>query len=326
MKFINIGILGCANIAEKYIIPTLLEMSDSFVIGGIASRSKKKAAQFSRKFNIDVYPSYEALIEDTSFDAIYIPLPNSLHAEWVEKALNMNLHVLVEKSLATSFADVQRLNKIASNNKLVLMENFQFRFHRQLMTIQTLVKTGKIGELRSIRSSFGFPPFDDINNIRYNHKLGGGALFDAGAYPVKISAMFLGGDIEIKAGNLFYDQNTRVDIWGGAYLAEGNGPLFAEIAFGFDNHYQCNVELWGSEGKILANRIFTSPPGKEAIVVLETNSGEQLIRVNPDNHFKNLLHHFYKLSKSSIGVDAEYEQNIIQSRLLHQIREKSNEG
>ena len=197
-KLVNIGILGCANIAHKYIIPTLLEMSVYNIIG-IASRTKEKANQFSNTFFIKPYYSYESLLNVEELEAIYIPLPNALHAEWIEKAFGKGLHVLVEKSLATSFEDVLRLNRMALEKKYVLLENFQFRFHKQLEVIKELVKDGKIGPLRCVRSSFGFPPFSDKKNIRYNKKLGGGALLDAGAYPVKISQIFLGNDIEVAA-------------------------------------------------------------------------------------------------------------------------------
>ena len=185
-KLIKIGILGCANIAKRYVIPSIMELSDYFTIIGIASRTKEKAYHFSNKFNIDTFVGYETLLENKNIDAVYIPLPNALHAEWIEKAFDKNLHVLVEKSLATTFHDVKRLNEIALEKNLVLVENFQFRFHKQLSAIKNFLKKGVIGELRSVRSSFGFPPFPDEDNIRYKIELGGGALLDAGAYPVNI--------------------------------------------------------------------------------------------------------------------------------------------
>jgi dTDP-3,4-didehydro-2,6-dideoxy-alpha-D-glucose 3-reductase len=323
-KLIKIGILGCANIAKRYVIPSIMELSDYFTIIGIASRTKEKAYHFSNKFNIDTFVGYETLLENKNIDAVYIPLPNALHAEWIEKAFDKNLHVLVEKSLATTFHDVKRLNEIALEKNLVLVENFQFRFHKQLSAIKNFLKKGVIGELRSVRSSFGFPPFPDEDNIRYKIELGGGALLDAGAYPVKISQIFLGNDIEAGSSNLWFDSNKGVDIWGGAYLTQKNGNLFSEIAFGFDNHYQCNLELWGSKGKITANRIFTCPPGAEAEIILETSGSEKIIKVKPDNHFTNMLLHFYKLIQTKNGVETEYTQNINQGRLLKEIRDFKN--
>ncbi|MBI9066041.1 MAG: Gfo/Idh/MocA family oxidoreductase [Salinivirgaceae bacterium] len=324
-KKINIGILGCAKIAERFMIPALLDLPNHFNIIGIASRDFTKASICAKRFNIKPYNGYQDLLNDTLLDAIYIPLPNSLHAEWIEKALLNGLNVLVEKSLACNYEDVERLTSIAKARNLVLVENFQFRFHSQLKFIKEKLESGVIGELRCMRSSFGFPPFPEADNIRYNKELGGGALLDAGAYPIKISQIFLGDDIEVKAANLSFDEEKGVDIWGGAYLKQKNGNLFSEIAFGFDNFYQCNIELWGSAGKIYANRIFTAPPGFCPIVEIETSKGINKIELPEDHHFKNMLLHFFNLIIFKETVDIELSQNLNQARLINEIIYRNNE-
>jgi predicted dehydrogenase len=242
-----------------------------------------------------------------------------MHAEWIERALNNNLHVLVEKSMACSYEEVKYLNELASQRSLVLVENFQFRFHNQLAVISDLINEGKIGEIRCVRCSFGFPPFSDPDNIRNNKELGGGALLDAGAYPLKITQIFLGQDIEVSSANLWYDEEKDIDIWGGAYLKQKKGPLFAEIAFGFDNFYQCNLELWGSEGKINTNRIFTTPPDFSPEIIFESSNGSEIISVEPCNHFEKMLFHFYNLITTKEGLTIEYTQNINQSRLIFEM-------
>lgn len=325
-KIINIGVLGCANIAKRSVIPAILDLSDQYYLKGVASRAENTAKVCADEFKTKAYTGYGTLLNSTYFDAVYIPLPNALHMEWIEKALNRNLHVLVEKSLACSFRDVLRLNKLADEKQLALVENFQFRFHRQLSIIKNLVAEGKIGELRCVRSSFGFPPFPDKGNIRYKKELGGGSMLDAGAYPVKIAQLFLGDEIEITSSSLHIDQKRNVDIWGGAYLQQRNGDLFAELAFGFDHHYQCNLELWGSKGKLTATRIFTAPSGFSPEVIIETAKGKEIIAVEPDHHFKNMLMHFYKLLSTKEGLEEEYKQNIVQARLLDELKNKAYAG
>lgn len=325
MKKINIGILGCANIAERHVIPALLTLKELYNIVGIASRYKIKAENFGLKFGIASFAGYESLLDHPTLDAVYIPLPNSLHAEWIENALSRGINVLVEKSLACTFDEVERLNELARAKNLVLIENFQFRFHHQLTVISELFNAGRIGELRSIRSSFGFPPFPDDKNIRYQKELGGGALLDAGAYPVKLVQLFLGPEIIVKAANLFYDKNKNVDIWGGAYLSQRNGNMFAEIAFGFDNFYQCNLELWGSRGKITTNRIFTAPPEHKAEIIIEKGSEKETIVLEQDNHFKKMLLYFYTLIAEKKDLNNEYLQNINQARLIKELKQLANE-
>ncbi len=320
---INIGILGTANIARKYMIPAILDMKQQFILQGIASRGMGAAKKVASQFDIQSYEGYDTLIDPKIIDAIYIPLPNSLHAEWIEKSLDLNLHVLVEKPMGLFHEDVEIFNNIASEKNLALVENFQFRFHKQLSVIKKMVSDKKIGEIRCVRSSFGFPPFTDADNIRYNKNLGGGALLDAGAYPIKITQIFLGMDIEVSAANLWLDKEKEVDIWGGAYLKQKNGPLYAEIAFGFDNFYQCSLELWGSKGGIYTNRIFTAPPDFSPEIICETANGKEIIKVRPENHFQNMLYHFHTLATEKKDLKAEYAQNINQSRLISELKEKA---
>ncbi len=325
-RVVNIGVLGCASIAKHSVIPAILDLKEEYCLKGIASRTEESAKACALQFNTEAFTGYEALLNSDNLDAVYIPLPNAMHAEWIEKAIERNLHVLVEKSLACSLEDVMSLTRLASEKQLALVENFQFRFHRQLSIIKQLVIEGKIGELRCLRSSFGFPPFADAENIRYANELGGGSLLDAGAYTVKIAQMFLGYDLEVKASSLHHDPDLNVDIWGGAYLQEQGSSMFAELAFGFDNYYQCNLELWGSKGKITANRIFTAPSGFSPEITLETGEGKEIIAVEPDHHFRNMLKHFYSLLTSGSGLKDEYEQNIQQSRLLEAVKNTANAG
>ena len=322
MKKINIGILGCANIAQRFIIPTLNEMEE-FNLVGIASRTKEKADKFSQEFDTKAFYGYESLLENTSLDVVYIPLPNNLHYEWIKKALEKNLHVLVEKSMACKYEEVVELNNLAKEKGLVLVENFQFRFHLQLQYIKELVDSGKIGELRNIRTSFGFPPFADTDNIRYKKDLGGGALLDAGAYPLKISQIFLGDDISVQSASLDTPKDKEVDIWGSAYLKQNNGNSASQIAFGFDHFYQNNIELWGSKGKIYTNRIFTAAPEFEPTIEIETDDGKEIVKLPSDNHFKNMLKHFHTQIITKENIEDEYVQNINQARLIKELKDKS---
>ena len=322
---INIGILGCANIADRWMIPAIKALSQYYNLIGIASRSEDKAIEFATKFNTKSYNGYAELLDESALEAVYIPLPNALHAQWIETAVGLGLHVLVEKSLACTYEDVRRLNEIANAKSLALVENFQFRFHSQLDFIQKLLSDGTIGELRCMRSSFGFPPFPDATNIRYQHELGGGSLLDAGAYPIKLSQIFLGNDLEVNAANLTFDSIKGVDIWGGAYLKQTNGTRFSEVAFGFDNFYQCNLELWGTKGKIYTNRIFTAHPDHHPIIELETATGKDIIKLPADHHFKNMLIYFHNLIILKNTLENEYFQNNAQAKLIAELKNKANE-
>lgn len=318
MDSISIGILSTANIAQRSVIPALKNLPNHYNIKGIASRHKIKTQEVGNSLNIKTFDSYDALLQ-SGLDAVYIPLPNSLHFEWVEKALNYGIHVLAEKSLGCNLAEVEHLNQLAKEKKLVLLENFQFRFHRQLIEIKRLLEEGVLGELRSLRASFGFPPFKDLDNIRYKASLGGGALLDAGAYTTKISQILLGQGLEVKAASLHQPKEYEVDIWGGAFLQHPNSGLFSSLAFGFDHYYQCGIEIWGSQGKLTANRLFTAPANYQPTVILETSMDNKTLKISKDDHFQNMLLHFQKLITTGEGLEEEYSQNIDQARLLTEI-------
>lgn len=324
-KKIKIGVLGTASIAVRSIIPALQDLSNKFELVGVASRNinKKSDPDF---IGLNLIEGYENLLKVENLDAVYIPLPNSMHYEWVKKSLDKGLHVLVEKSLACNYNEVVELNQIAKENNLALVENFQFRFHSQLQYILDVLKKKLLGDLRIVRSTFCFPPFPGKNNIRYKEDLGGGALLDAGAYPIKLSQIILGNDLEVSSAVLNNGKDVNVDIWGGAFLRQKNGKLFSQIAFGFDNYYQCNVEIVGSQGRLYTNRIFTAGENVTPIIILETNSeGVKKIELKTDNHFKNMLLYFYDLVAGVGDKNKEYCDNVNQSRLLEELKIKSNE-
>ena len=323
MKKVRIGVLGFASIAQKAIIPAIKDLPEFFEFIGVGTRTEEKKQEIINS-GFDAFVPYEQIIDKDIIDALYIPLPNAMHYQWVKVALESGLHVLVEKSLGCNLKEVEELNQLAQEKKLVLIENFQFRFHSQLDYIKDVLARGILGEIRSIRSSFGFPPFSDSNNIRYQEKLGGGALLDAGAYPMKLAYLFLGKEIEVISATSTKQYNSEVDIWGGGMIKQINGNEFLQFAFGFDHFYQCNMEIWGSLGKLSTNRIFTAPPGYSPEVQIETAKGIEKIQLDSDNHYQNMLIHFWNCTQSQELCEEEYSQNYIQAKLLEEFKIVSN--
>lgn len=317
-KPVSIGVLGLASIGVRSVIPAIRSTSTRFELAAVASRDDAKAREAAAQLGCRGYGSYEALLEDPSIDAVYIPLPNGLHHRYVMEALRNRKHVWVEKSLGCSYDEVAEMVQTAREADLALLENFQFRTHSQLSTILGLLAEGVIGELRSVRVSFGFPPFKDPGNIRYDPALGGGALLDAGAYPLKVAPYFLGDRLAVTSASLSFDPVRKVDIWGGGMLTQTDGPLFCQFAFGFDHHYQCSLELWGSAGKITAPRIFTAPPGFSPRILLEGAQGVEERILPPDDHFSRMLEHFHEMIQGDRR--AEDAGNLLQASLIEQFR------
>jgi predicted dehydrogenase len=177
----------------------------------------------------------------------------------------------------------------------------------------------EIGEIRCFRSSFGFPPFDLKSNIRYQSPLGGGALLDSGAYTLRATSFMCGSGFEVRAAQLMNHEFFNVDWYGGAFLSHNETGLISEIAFGFDNYYQCNYEIWGSTGRIVSTRAFTAKSDFSPIILLEKNGETKEIVLPPDNHFVNMIRHFVQIVEKRC-FETEWKQLLEQSNLVSQLR------
>jgi D-xylose 1-dehydrogenase (NADP+, D-xylono-1,5-lactone-forming) len=186
---LRIGILGAARIAAAFVAGARLSSHASVV--AVASREAAKAATFARTHGVASTMSYEQLLAARDIDAVYIPLPNSLHAEWSIRAARAGKHVLCEKPLAISEAEALEMFAAADAAGVVLLEAFPYLFQPQMLQIEQLVASGAIGELRSVFAAFGFS-LSNPEDFRLVAKLGGGALLDAGCYAVSFIRQIVG--------------------------------------------------------------------------------------------------------------------------------------
>jgi NDP-hexose-3-ketoreductase len=318
MKKLRIGVLGCASIAKRSVIPAIKSIAE-FELVAIASRTKEKAEEFASEFKCEAIEGYQNLIDRKDIDVIYMPLPTGLHEEWVLKALHAGKHIHIEKSLAMNYESANKMVDLAREKGLLIMENFMFIYHQQHQFVKGLIAQGEIGEIRCFRSSFGFPPLAAAS-FRYNKKLGGGSLLDAAAYTIRASQLFLGNELKVEAATL-NTENTEVDLFGGAYLKAPNG-MFAEVAFGFDNFYQCNYEIWGSKGKLIVQRAFTPGAEFKPQITLEQQGDVIQYEVGAENHFISILNEF-KRCVIEKDFESKYEEILNQSRLLQELKDKA---
>lgn len=314
---INIGVVGCANIAQRSVIPAMMDLSGKFNLVAIASRTLDKAEALAARFNCEAIEGYENIINADRIDALYIPLPTGLHKEWINKALSSGKHVYAEKAIARNLEDAKEMVEKAGQKDLALMEGYMFQYHSQHEIVQDLIRDGEIGGLRYFSSSFGFPPLDK-NNFRYDKVLGGGALMDAAGYPVRATHFLLGKDFEVKGASLYHDPNLESSIYGSAYLSNSKG-MGASVSFGFDNFYQCRYEIWGEKGKIIAEKAFTPRFDERPNIVIEKPEGAKTIKAEPDNHFSKAFEEFHKAVIDPATREKHYGDILLQSKTLEQI-------
>ena len=189
MTRLRIGILGAANIAVPFVAGAGGSARVETV--AIASREQARAEEFACAHGIARACGYRELLADPEIDAVYIPLPNSLHASWSIAAARAGKHVLCEKPLAMGEAEAEEMFAAADASGVVLLEAFPFHFQPQTLEIERLVASGAIGEVRALYAAFGFT-VEEPGNIRFDPALGGGSLMDAGCYPVSFARQIFG--------------------------------------------------------------------------------------------------------------------------------------
>lgn len=323
MKRLRIGVIGCANIAQRLMIPAIQTMKEQWELVGIASRTKEKADSFAQMFGCEGIVGYNSLLARKDINAIYMPLPTGLHKEWIIKALQAGKHVYAEKSIAMNANDAQEMVDLAKEKGLALMEGYMFQYHQQHQKVKDLIAKGEIGEIRNIRASFGFPPFPDSNNFRYDNVIGGGALKDAAGYVWRAINFICGNYFELKAANVHYDKNGT-SLYGSAFATNGN--ISAEISFGFENYYQCNYEIWGSKGKISCLRAYTPKPNETTKIIFEQQGVIKEISCEPYNHFVGAMNEFYCLCTNQGDKQKHYEDILFQAKGLDEIETLSRLG
>src|SRR5947209_4553486 len=196
METVRIGILGAANIVPAALMKPSQQVAE-VTATAIAARDITRAQAFAKKHHIpQVFASYDELLNDPAIDAVYIPLPNSLHGRWTIRALEAGKHVLCEKPLASNAVEAERMAQAGQQSGLVLMEAFHYRYHPLAARMKEIISSGELGTLRHIEASLCIPIFSR-NNIRYNLALGGGATMDAGSYPINLLRFLSGEEPEV---------------------------------------------------------------------------------------------------------------------------------
>ena len=210
MKKVNWGVIGTAGIAKGQTIPGMV-LAENCNLYAIAGRSIEKAEEFQKEFGFErAYGDYDALLKDPDVEAVYIPLPNTLHYEWIKKALQHGKHVLCEKPLVPTAKEAEELYALAKECGVHLMEAFAYLHSPWIAAIKNEVDSGAIGEIRYIESQFLTSDYD-MSNIRMRKETNGGALYDLGCYNTTMIGWMLGRQPdEIQACAVFSEEGVDV--------------------------------------------------------------------------------------------------------------------
>lgn len=244
---LRLGVLGCATIAHKFCRD--VAASPSVRVVAVASRRADKAADFARTHGLARWHAdYEALLADPGVDAVYLPLPNSLHAPWAIRAAEAGKHVLCEKPLALNLAEAQAMFAAAQAHGVQLVEAYPYAFQPQHQRLMALLAEGAIGELRSVQACFGFmlPPSPD--NIRLKPELGGGALLDAGSYVLSLIREAMGqAPTRVLADASWAPGGVDISLMATLHYADGRR---AQLSCAMDTANHRRATLVGTAGTL----------------------------------------------------------------------------
>ncbi|CAN5905731.1 Gfo/Idh/MocA family oxidoreductase [soil metagenome] len=262
------GILSTANIGRKVVTPALQASHNGKVVA-VASRSAAQAEGYAKELGIKrFYGDYDALLADPDVDAIYIPLPNSLHKPWTLRALEVGKHVLCEKPLGLNAQECLDMHAVAAQNGRVLMEAFMYRFHPRTERALEHLRIGTLGDLKLVRAGFTFT-VSNPDNIRLQPDLGGGALMDVGCYCVNAGRTLLGREpVEAQAFAVWSEQGVDKSLVG---VLRFEGDVFVQFHCALDTARQEFVEVVGSGGRIRLESAFL--PGLSDAVIETVRSG-----------------------------------------------------
>ena len=255
MSKIRWGLLSTANINRR-VIPAIQE-SERGELVAVCSRNLDTAVNYAKQWHIpEIFPSYEALLNSDIIDAVYIPLPNHLHAEWSIKAMHAGKHVLCEKPFALTTAEVDTMIAAQKETGMVLAEAFMYRHHPQTKKVGDLIANGRLGEILTIKATFNFK-FKTRDNIRLVPEYGGGSLWDVGVYPVSFVQFVMGGQMPRAVLGSQIVGESGVDESFAGHLIYANG-VTGQISSSFQSPYHTRAEIIGSNGRLELTRPFTN--------------------------------------------------------------------
>lgn len=279
MSTVRWGVLSTADIGMSKVTPAIQRAHNCEVVA-IASRNADSAARAADQLGIPVsYGSYEQLLESEEVDAIYIPLPNNMHAEWTIRGAEAGKHILCEKPLAMSVAEIEEMERACQSAGVLLGEAFMYRHHPTWLEAVRLVSEGAIGELQAVQSWFSYFN-DDPTNIRNKIENGGGALMDIGCYCISLSRLLFDSEPSVIKSTVRRDPVMSVDIVTSAIL-EFSGGRQAAFTCSTRSEDDQRVHIVGTTGRIDIEIPFNIPPDRPTRIFLTSGGESKTITFEP---------------------------------------------
>ena len=273
-KILNWGLLSTARINRALIKP--LNASKRTQLLAVASRSQSSADAYAHEWKIPrAHGSYEAMLNDPEIDVVYNSLPNHLHAEWTIKALRAGKHVLCEKPIALSLAELDAMSQAAQESGKFFTEAFMYRHHAQTLKVKEIVDSGELGKIQLIKGAFTFP-IQSENDIRNFKDMGGGSIWDVGCYPISYARTIVGAEPVEVFGWQVTGQGGSDDSFIGQMKFEGG--IHMQFDSGFRSPFRSMIEIVGNKASLNIPNPFK--PGLKNEIQLTRGNEIQKIKIS----------------------------------------------
>ncbi|MEJ2412399.1 MAG: Gfo/Idh/MocA family oxidoreductase [Anaerolineales bacterium] len=264
MNAVRWGLLSTARINRR-LIPAIRD-SKRGKLAAVASRDSQRAKDYARKWDIpQAFGSYQDMLESGDLDAVYISLPNHLHAEWTIKAMQAGIHVLCEKPFAVSLEDVDEVIRVQQQTQTAVAEAFMYRHHPQTKQVREFVNSGKLGAITAVQGIFTFLMGDRARspeslNVRMVPEFGGGCLWDVGIYPLSFTQYLLGEPPHWVSGFQVTGPTGIDEVFNGQmkYQVDSGKEILAQISGSFNAPYHTKMEIIGQDGRLEITRPFNN--------------------------------------------------------------------
>ncbi|MEN0116293.1 MAG: Gfo/Idh/MocA family oxidoreductase [Agrobacterium cavarae] len=328
-QMIKWGVLGCAGIAAKAVIPAI-QSSRLGRVAAIASRDAEKASAMATRFGIEKsYGSYEDLLSDPDIDAIYNPLPNHLHVPMTIKALEHGKPVLCEKPIALNAAQASELAEAQKAANLPVAEAFMVRHHPQWKKARAMVAEGRLGDVRSIQTIFAYY-LDDPKNVRNQADIGGGGLFDVGCYAIN-TARFLFDAEPLRAVALMEND----PVFGTDRLTSGllAFPEGRQLAFTCSTQLSLTqkVTVLGTRGRLEIPIPFNAPADQQTVLIFDdgrdlAGGGRQEIVIEPVDQYREQVDAFAEAVLSGTPLETGLDDAIANMKAIDALFRSATSG
>ncbi|MCX7014931.1 MAG: Gfo/Idh/MocA family oxidoreductase [Candidatus Sumerlaeota bacterium] len=323
---LRFGVLSTEKIGRRTIIPAM-KAAERVEVAAIASRDAARAANAARELGIPrSYGSYEALLDDPAVDAVYIPLPNTLHGEWTIRAARKKKHVLCEKPLAVTAAEARRMVEACRAAGVRLMEAFQYRHHPAFHKAQELIASGAIGELRLMRGAFAFPlNYEDNSNLRWRKDVEGGSLMDVGCYCVNAFRALAGREPIAAQAAMNIRLDTDVDSEMAGQVVFGGG-LIGQFYSGFRQRPFNHLAAYGAKGSLELPTGVSASVKEPKLLIAQTEDEEQTLSFEPADQYRLQVEHFARVVLEGEVPRLSDDDGVANMRVIEALFEAARSG